>query len=343
MKNANIRKNSHDFINRLMGLFLLFFLTMNPLAVWADNSNDGEIIRHKKFQIELYGGYTTFNPSDLNLFISYDNGIQTFSYDAYLDYLQLNSQIQSWTKTQDKERQMIKKAFPFGARLKYHLNQTIAVSLGFTYLTSRNGSDIELQYTRNELSNEQYVEELVYSPYSLSAEAYVPTLGIHIMKEIKNTVTVEGYLTGGPMFIECRYMSDWSYEWWMQGTNYTWLTFQSSGMLEEKGRGTGIALDVGGRLVYPLYKSLGIFLEAGYAYQVAKNVSGGGREVKDDRTETWDGRWGIKRETISTPWGDLVLDLPTNYWPNDSNTGKLRDFELDLSGFQVRLGLSFRF
>jgi hypothetical protein len=343
MKIMNIKNNTYDLINRLMGLFLLLFLIMSPLAVWAENTNDDEIIRPKKLQIELYGGYTTLNPSDLNLFVSYDNGIQTFSYDAYLDYLQTNSQIQSWAKIQDRERQKIKKAFPFGARLKYRLNQTIAVSLGFTYLTSRHESDIELQYTRNEFSNEQYDEELMYSPYSLSAKAYIPTIGIHIMKEIKNTLTVEGYLTGGPMFAKCYYMSDWSYEWWIQGTDYRWLTFQSSGMLEEKGSGTGIALDVGCRLAYPLFKNLGIFLEGGYSYQVAKNISGGGKEVKEDSTETWDGRWGIKSEKMTAPWGELELELPTNYWPDDTDEGKICDFELDLSGFQLRLGLSFRF
>jgi hypothetical protein len=343
MKIVNIKNNPHDLASRLVGLFLLLFLAMNPLGVWADKTDDDSIIRRKKFQIELYGGFSTLNPSDLNLLVSYDNGIQTFFYDAYLDYLQTNSQIQSWTKTQDKERQKIKRAFPFGAKLKYHLNQTVAVSLGFTYLTSRHGSDIELQYTRDEFPNQQYIEESVYSPYSLSAKAYIPTFGIHIMKKIKDTLTVEGYLTGGPMFVRCHYVSDWSYEWWIQGTNYRWLTFQSSGTLEEKGSGTGIALDVGGQLSYPVFKSLGVFLEAGYAYQAAKNISGGGREVKDESTETWDGRWGIKREAISAPWGDFVLDLPTSYWPNDINGGKLRDFELDLSGFQLRLGLSFRF
>ncbi|MDH5744883.1 MAG: hypothetical protein OEZ52_15170, partial [Candidatus Aminicenantes bacterium] len=117
----------------------------------------------------------------------------------------------------------------------------------------------------------------------------------------------------------------------------------SSGILEKKGSGTGIALDVGGRLAYPLFESLRIFLEGGYAYQVTKNISGDGREIKDDSSETWDGRWSIKREEIRTPWGELVLDIPTNYWPTNSDSEKLRDFELDLSGFQLRLGLSFRF
>jgi hypothetical protein len=343
MKIMNIKNNTYNLIYRLIGLFLLFFLTVGPLPVWAKSANDYEIIRPQKFQIELYAGYAALNPSDLNLFVSSDIGIQAFSYDDYLDYLQTNSQIQSWAKNQNTERQKIQRAFPFGARLKYHLNQTIAISVGLRYLTSSYESDIELQYTRNEFFNEQYKEELMYSPYSLSVEAYVPALGIHIMKKLKKTLTLEGFLAGGPMFIRCQYLSDWTYEWWIQGANYNWLTFQSSGTLEEKGSGTGIALDVGGRLAYSLFKSLGIFLEGGYAYQVAKNISGGGKEVKDDSTETWDGRWSIKREKMTAPWGELELELPTNYWPEGTDEGKIRDFELDLSGFQLRLGLSYRF
>ncbi|MDH5385349.1 MAG: hypothetical protein OEY18_11630 [Candidatus Aminicenantes bacterium] len=343
MKILNTKNSIHDSIRLTAALSLLFLFALSPMHISADNTHNGQASNLKRFQIELYGSFATLNPSDLNLFVSYDNGIQTFFYDTYLDYLQTNNQIQSWTKNQDRERQKIKNAFPFGARLKYHLNNTFAVSLGFKSLTSRYESDIELQYTRNELSNEQYLENLVYSPYSLSAKAYMPLLGIHIMKKIMNALTLEGYLTGGPMFVECHYMSDWSYEWWIQGTNYNWLTFQSSGILEKKGSGTGIALDVGGRLAYPLFESLRIFLEGGYAYQVTKNISGDGREIKDDSSETWDGRWSIKREEIRTPWGELVLDIPTNYWPTNSDSEKLRDFELDLSGFQLRLGLSFRF
>jgi hypothetical protein len=343
MKTMNIKNHSHDPVNRALGYVLLFFLTMSPLASWAGITTDDGIISLQKFQFELFGGYTTLNPSDLNLFVSYDNSIQTFSYDAYFDHLRTSSQIQSWTKNQDSERQKIKRAFPFGARLKYHLNQTIAVSVGLRYLTSSHESDIELQYTRNEFFNEQYREELVYSPYSLSAKAYIPTLGIHIMKKLKNALTLEGFLAGGPMFARCKYLSDWTYEWWIQGANYNWLTFQNSGAFEEEGSGIGIALDVGGRLAYPLFKSLGIFLEGSYAYQVAKNISGGGSEVRDESTETWDGRWGIKREKMTAPWGQLEVELPTNYWPEGTDEGKIRNFELDLSGFQLRLGLSYRF
>jgi hypothetical protein len=145
------------------------------------------------------------------------------------------------------------------------------------------------------------------------------------------------------MFADCQYFTDWSYEWVTEGPGYLYVTYSSTGILEEKGSGTGISLDLGGRLNYPIISSFEIFLEASYAYQVVKSVSGPGREEIDGRTATWDGRWGIKGETVSAPWSEIETESPTGYWPNNSEDDRIRDFELDLSGFQLRLGLSFRF
>jgi hypothetical protein len=46
---------------------------------------------------------------------------------------------------------------------------------------------------------------------------------------------------------------------------------------------------------------------------------------------------------MTAAWGEIDLELPTNYRPLNSDEGRARDFELDLSGFQLRLGLSLRF
>lgn len=359
MKFFHTENNFRTIIRLQAALLLLFFLAVSPLIIRASGTNDGKssirrlsiqksenfnsVISQKRFQIELYGGFAPINPSDLNLFIDYDNRIQEFNYESLLKYLQDSGQIRSWTKTQERDRRKIKNAFPFGIRLKLYFNPMIAVSVGVKYLSAKHASEFDFRYTRNELSGEQYIENMMYSPYSLSAKAYAPMLGIHIAKKIKNALILEGFLSGGPLFVECHYLSDWSYEWWISGTNYNWLMFTSAGVLEEKGTGTGIALDLGGKVGYPLAEGLEVFLEGGYSYQVAKNVSGEGREVWGESSETWDGQWGIKQEKITSPWGELEVELPTNYWPDNSSSGKSRDFELDLSGFQLRLGFSFRF
>jgi len=353
------KNNSRIIINQSVVPLLLFLLAVCPFVTRAHDINDvqsktrklsiqksdkfNSVIRQKRFQIEVYAGFAPLNPSDLNLFVDYDNKIQDFTYESYLNYLQTNGQIRSWTKSQEGDRGKIKSAFPVGMRLKFYFNQMIAVSVGFRYLLSDHISDLDFQYTRNELSDEQYIENLTYSPYSLSTKAYIPMLGIHISKKIKNALVLESFLCGGPMFVECHYQSDWSYEWRIKGNNYNWLAFSSAGVLEEKGKGTGIAFDLGGKLSYPLDKNLEVFVEGGYAYQVAKSITGEGKEISGASSNTWDGEWGVKKEKITAPWGELEVKLPANYWPDNSSEGKVRDFELDLSGFQLRLGLSLRF
>lgn len=343
----------------LIILVILLFWIVNPMKIWAEDDNDDNIHKAEsalprsedtdairsfdRFQIELYGGIIFLNPSDLNLFVSHDNRMQEFSYDSYFDYLVDTGQIESWTKNQGEERKEIRRSYSIGGRLKYYLSETIALSVGFKYMSSSQTLDLDYQYFRNELSDERYNEAIRYSPYSLSAKAYIPTLGFHISKRMNNALVLEGFVTGGPMFANCLYLSDWSYEWVTEGPDYRYIVYSSTGVLEEEGSGIGIALDLGGRLSYPVIKSFEIFLEASYAYQVVKSISGSGREERTGRSATWDGRWGIKSETVAAAWGELETEFPTSYWPDNSEESKVKDFELDLSGFQLKLGLSFRF
>ena len=359
MYNFRINNNLKKGKTGLIILLVLLFWVINPAMTWAEDENDKKINEAKstypqsedtetphsfdRFQVELYGGIIFLNPSDLNLFVSHDNRMQEFSYDSYFDYLVATDQIESWTKNQGEERKEIRRSFPIGGRLKYYLSETIALSLGFKYMSSTQTMDLDFQFFRNELSDERYNESIRYSPYSISAKAYMPTLGFHILKKMKNSLVLEGFVCGGPMFADCRYLSDWSYEWVTEGPGYRYMTYSNTGVLEEEGSGIGIALDLGGRLSYPIIRRFEIFLEASYTYQVVKSISGSGREERNGRSATWDGQWRIKSETVAAAWGELETEFPTSYWPENSEEDRLRDFELNLSGFQLRLGLSFRF
>ena len=103
----------------------------------------------------------------------------------------------------------IKNAFPFGLRLKYNLNVSIALSLGFEYLSRTHASDYTFQYTRTENWGYQYVDQKNYSPYSISVKGYSPMVGIHIRKTIKGPFGIEGYIMGGPLFAKCVYRTKW--------------------------------------------------------------------------------------------------------------------------------------
>lgn len=359
MRKYRIEETLNKAKTRLPVLLTLAFLIITPQHARAENENDKKVNAKKpvfslsedteapssfnRFQVELFGGIIFLNPQDLNLFVANDTRMQEFFYDSRLDYLVARGEIQSWTRSESEERKEIRRSYPLGGRLKYYISETFAVSLGFKYITSTHSQDLEYEYFRNELSDERYNESIRYSPYSLSAKTYIPTLGFHISKTLNSSLVLEGFLCGGPMFADCRYLSDWFYEWVTEGPGYRYVTFSRTGVLEENGSGTGISLDLGGQLNYPLFSSFEIFLEASYAYQVVKSISGPGREDTDGRTASWDARWGVKRETVSAPWGELDTEFPTGYWPNNSEEDRIRDFELDLSGFQLRIGLSFRF
>lgn len=294
----------------------------------------------KKFSLELFAGYGSLNPSDLNLFVDADNLYQNFVYDSYFDYLVSSQMIESWTKSETGNRRKIKHTFPFGIRLRYKALDFLAFSLGFQYIQKQNSDNLFLQYNREELYDEEYVEELNFDPYGLSVEAYLPTIGIHMFKQFWDELTAEAYVLGGVIFAECSYTSDWDYAWTIQGQGYSWLTYQSSGLIEYEGSGYGMSVEAGGRVSLPVFSTLGFFVEGGYAYQSVKSLSGSGIEINGEYNENWEGDWKIKNETLTSVWGTLDIQAPTNYQTNEEG---FEDFKLDLSGFRIRVGLSFFF
>ena len=66
----------------------------------------------------------------------------------------------------------------------------------------------------------------------------------------------------------------------------------------------------------------------------------GGRELQGQSSESWEGKWRIQKEQVVAPWGTLDLRTPSNRQREGVET---EDFRLDLSGFRLRLGLSFAF
>jgi hypothetical protein len=84
---------------------------------------------------------------------------------------------------------------------------------------------------------------------------------------------------------------------------------------------------------------MALFLEGVYSYQVVKKITGKGREIRGDVETAWEGRWAIKKEMIAAPWGTMEAEFPTNYWPEGSTSSRVRDFRLDFSGFQARIGV----
>jgi hypothetical protein len=96
---------------------------------------------------------------------------------------------------------------------------------------------------------------------------------------------------------------------------------------------------------FDVLKKIDLFIECGYTSQIAVNFSGPGRketvfnEVNSSgytETTNWEGTWGVIRWEFKRPWGYLSTTFPSNEYDR-------KDFVLDLSGLQVRMGISFKF
>jgi hypothetical protein len=156
---------------------------------------------------------------------------------------------------------------------------------------------------------------------------------------------IEGFLAGGPVFARCSYYIDYQNAPLSDTGVIIDKTYWDVGELEEKGTGTGFSLEGGIRINFNIMKNFALFLEGGYAYQVVNQLSGSGYQTYNYETKTWKGEWAIKEVFISDLWGSGYFQLPSNAWgvETDYKYYKIRDFKLNLSGFRMKIGISYRF
>lgn len=328
---------------RLSRIMMAFFLAIGLAAALPASPAGPAGEGSHRFQFEFFAGPAQPGLSAFNGLVDYDNQIQDFSYDRLFDSLRDQGGIISWSKNQPSGRKKIALSFPFGMRFRYHLSRKLSVSLGARASIGRREADFSFEYTRQEPDNYEDRESVRYFPYLLSARALAVLAGLHYRVPISRKLTLETFIAAGPVFADCRYSYEWEYVWHRQGPDMDFDASQMAGHLEETGKGTGITADLGARLQYPVLKRLAIFLEGAYSYQAVKKITGKGREIRGDIETVWEGRWAIKKETIASPWGTMEAEFPTNYWPEGSTSSRVRDFKLDFSGFQARIGVSLIF
>jgi hypothetical protein len=300
--------------------------------------------RNGRWRVEMYGGYAGINPGDLNLRATFDDMYDHFYSEDYFRYQVKQGEIISFTKTNEGGKaRLLRHSIPVGIRLRYGITRWLDISFGFNYFTSARESRYKNTFEVFALADSPALYTDEFLSYTLSASGYVPSVGIHLGKRITRFLRMEGFLTGGPLFAECSYYIDWSSGWPIVDANGDFGNLKE-GFLEEKGSGTGLALQVGAKLDFDFAKRYGLFIEGAYAYQSVSDISGPGIRSMTSHRETWEGDWGIKQDVRVRPWGTASFLWPSNAWVVSQGTWwRARDFELDLSGFQVRLGIYFRF
>ncbi|MBN1221924.1 MAG: caspase family protein [Candidatus Aminicenantes bacterium] len=300
--------------------------------------------REKRWRIEIFGGFSRIDPGDLNLRATFDDMYGTFYGEDYFQYQENQGQILSFVKTNEGGKaNLLRHSIPAGMRLRYGLTSWLDISIGFTYFTGARESRYKnaFEVVDSAGSTLLYTDEL--RNYTLSAKGYIPSFGIHLGKKISSSLRFETFLTGGPLFAECSYFMDWSSGWPISGSSGDFGALEE-GYLEETGKGTGLALQVGAKMDFDFAKRYGLFLEAGYAFQKVSDISGPGTRSLPSHRETWEGDWAMKQDIKALPWGTAHFLWPSNGWNFFQGTWwRARDFELDLSGFQVKIGLYFRF
>jgi len=294
----------------------------------------------RKFHFEIYGGFSSLNPKHLNLRIEAEETIAKFWYEDYYTFLKNNNQILSFRKNREGKFKKIKHGIPLGLRLKYYLKKSLAISLGFKYISIEQVSYVIDQYTITDTSGSEYISRSEYSPFTLSAAGYLPMLGIHYRKKISASLEFEAFITGGPLFATCRFAIEQKDQ---QISSDGIILDDSTWMIEEKGKGTGAAWEVGTRINIKISNRIHFFIEGGYAFQKVNRLSGPGTEKLNGITKTWEGDWGLKEYGRGTYWGTFYTLTPSNHLQPGEESLRARNFELDLSGLQMRTGFSYRF
>lgn len=289
----------------------------------------------KKIQVEIFAGYADLNPADLNMVSRSRVEFYQFNYDDRFTYEQNVGMITSWNKSVTGEFQEIKDGFPAGFRVKYFLSSSFALSLGVKYMSRTLESRVNLLYTATgPIGDDTY--NITYNPSSLFLRGITPKIGAHWEKKISNSLSIGGFASVGPIFAKCNFVRDYSAK-----QNYVGIPFAHSYYLKEEGSGIGIAAELGLRLSTSVGKSFGLFIEGAYAYQQVTAPSGPG--ILSNRTplqydQTWSGDWGIREYHNIEYWGENFHQLPSNAFSTGEAGRRVRDFKLDLSGFQVRIG-----
>lgn len=304
----------------------------------------GSIQKRGVVQLEIHGGMMALNPSDLNLRADYEEKHAEFYNDQYYAYHKAAGRISQFTRSAEGGFARITNALPFGFRLRFNLGRRAALSLGLKYMLKTQTSEKTFfntaEWTGSSVWFETVQEEV--KPLTLRLEGIVPQLGVHYAV-IASDVDLEAYLLGGLVFSKGEYSLEWDYIY-EDGWNYS----HSHKTIDEQGQGTGLSLESGLRVTFHFGGHGGAFIEGGYAYQPVDRLKGPGRSEYTRESNTgsippermdWTGDWIIKQQTCREVWGTMSFQYPSNYGDDISSyILKVRDFRLNLSGFQVRLG-----
>jgi hypothetical protein len=299
-----------------------------PLQAAAQPSPDGP----PAWQIEAFVGVAHVSPDDLNARVEYDT--------AWLDYLrtaQVNQQHEGALAE-------LGDTIPFAARVMRRLGRHWSVGGGFSYSASRQTSSASSSYRytvvdpRAQEYQREFAQSLEVDPLVLDVRDYFPhgVLGYDVA--LGTRLRLGGALAAGWVVADCELTRSST----ALGGFYATDRRTESAMT---GRGSGFAADALLTARLALAARLALLVEGGFAWHEVTTVTGASEstqriqdgeatEVELEQVARADGRWvnqPASVQTASGTWRGTIPAIGVDGAP----------FRLNLSGWQIRVGVSF--
>lgn len=243
----------------------------------------------------------------------------------------------------------IRAGVPVTLRLGRALGPRVSVFAGLQFLACSRASALQQAYQVSDRRPDQvmpgdFAVAISYPDFFLGARAWIPQLGATFDLVRKRTWAGGVRLAAGPMFASLRIIE----QRLLRRTEADGYWSESRYRFDMRGRGTGAAADASAFLALAISSRLALTAEGGYALRVGARFSGPGayesqrrdaNATEDPVRSRWPaGEWRAQAGEAHQPWGDLYYALPGNYFAGTANEKR---FRLDLSGWQLALGLRF--
>jgi hypothetical protein len=330
----------------------LALLAVLPAA--ALSQEEGYAFRLSNFSLEFYGGVCKIDPADLNNHAIFEEAYLQFYWVKYYDYLHSiygDNYVVTSTRTGDSAFRQLKKAVPYGFRLRYQASPTFALTLGIQYLDgtqlSNVGMTFDVRDRRPDSSDYPNVRTIQYqnTGFTTQAKAWMPEFGAHFGWDISAVLRWEISIAFGPIFAQCRTFNQ----------RHVMVTtadgYQSDSVYaqELKGSVTGLSGELGAGLFIRPLKYARLFIEGSYIFRELGELTGSGwsrasfsdsNSVYSSASANWTGTWFLQPADVTQSWGRFTSLYIQNQYTNPSGN---RRFNPDLSGFQLKMGVGFVF
>lgn len=333
-------------------LFLCLILALiAPIS--AEAQEDGFAFRFSNFSLELFGGLSTLDAGNFNKFVDYEEAWTKFFIVGGFDYLHSqygDNFTYTARQTTDQSFMRLKRAIPYGARIRYQASPTFSLVLGVEFIDGIQKSNVGMAYdVTDRVSTPGSTLSYTYTYQNPALEMRIrgwrPTFGAHFGWDMAKFLRSEIFISFGPLFTKTTAITDRRLAYTETG-GYHW---ESTSKIEMNGTATALCGELGTTLMVRLAGFLQLCVEGSYSFREPGQMEGPGSSTttysdslggQSSNSESWTGMWTYIVSNIQRNWGRFTQFNLQNRVAFDIFTNSQR-FALDLSGFQIKVGLKF--